>query len=84
MKTYHELICLEVIFNGVMEYIFYPEQGEDLLFDESSLDEKKTANYGMYYYDYAPLQGGRIQQFNSYSISDLEDLSLPAIIEDFQ
>ena len=84
MKTYHELICLEVIFNGVTEYIFYPEQGEDLLFDESSLDEKKTANYGMYYYDYAPLQGGRIQQFNSYSTSDLEDLSLPAIIEDFQ
>jgi hypothetical protein len=84
MKTYHELICLEVIFNGVTEYIFYPEQGEDLLFDESSLDDKKTANYGMYYYDYAPLQGGRIQQFNSYSISDLEDLSLPAIIEDFQ
>ena len=28
MRTYFELICVEIIFNGVTEYVFYPKQGE--------------------------------------------------------
>jgi hypothetical protein len=84
MRTYCELICVEIMFNGVTEYVFYPEHGTNLLADGSSGDGAKTANYHMYYYDYFPLQGGYVEYFNQYNRAELEELEYSVIAEEFQ